>query len=81
MMSRYEIDIIQTVTYKHAVIVDCEEDDIEDIMDRLSRVEQLNYGEFTEFIPEIEGSGDVTITDTIEDGSGDCEWKFDYDEV
>lgn len=80
-MAKYEINIEQTITYNHKIIVECEEDDIDDVLDRLDRIEQCAYGNFTEFIPEIEGSGEVIVTDTLEDGSGDCEWEFDYEEV
>lgn len=80
-MAKYKINVTQTITYNHEIIVECEEDDIDDAMDRLCRVEQCAYGEFTQFVPEIEGSGEVKVTDTIEDGSGDCEWDFDCEEV
>lgn len=78
-MNKFKICITQTVTYDHEIVVECEDDELlDDVMDRLQRVEQCAYGNFEEFIPEIEGSGGVTVIDTIEDGSGNCEWEFDY---
>ena len=80
-MSKFQITVTQKVIYCHTILVEGEEEDLDDAMDRLSRIEPTAYGDFTEFIPEIEGCGEVTVTDTIEDESGLWEWDFDYNEV
>lgn len=82
-MNKFELHVRQTITYDHVITVQCEnEEQLDAEVVKLEKHAYDNYyGDIHDIASELAGTGTIVVSEITEDGSGDAEFEYDYDEA